>query len=166
MQVLVSDTSVLVDLEHGALLQAAFRLPFRFSVPDLLFQRELKDHGGVELLQLGLCVVELDGICVTRALSYRQRVQALTLPDSFALALAQANAWILVTGDGPLRKLAAAEAVECHGVLWMLDQMHLANVASPQDLHNGLKAIAAHPRCRLPAPEVKQRLTTYAVGSA
>ena len=43
MNVLVSDTSVLVDLERGALLEASFRLPFRFTVPDLLYERELKD---------------------------------------------------------------------------------------------------------------------------
>lgn len=36
MRVLVSDTSVLVDLERGSLLEASFRLPFQFAVPDLL----------------------------------------------------------------------------------------------------------------------------------
>ena len=37
MHVLVSDTSVLVELERGSLLEASFRLPFRFAVPDLRF---------------------------------------------------------------------------------------------------------------------------------
>ncbi len=46
MKVLVSDTSALVDLERGSLLDAAFRLPFEFVVPDLLYERELK---GLEL---------------------------------------------------------------------------------------------------------------------
>ena len=32
--VLVSDTSVLIDLERGSFLQPAFRLPFEFVVPD------------------------------------------------------------------------------------------------------------------------------------
>ena len=44
MRVLVSDTSVLVDLERGALLAASFRPPFRFTVPGLLYERETKDH--------------------------------------------------------------------------------------------------------------------------
>ena len=44
-QVLVSDTSVLIDLKRGSLLEASFRLAFRFVVPDLLYERELKNWG-------------------------------------------------------------------------------------------------------------------------
>ena len=54
MKVLVSDTSALVDLERGSLLDAAFRLPFEFVVPDLLYERELKGHGGERLLERGV----------------------------------------------------------------------------------------------------------------
>ena len=39
MKVLVSDTSALVDLERRSLLDAAFRLPFEFVVPDLPSRR-------------------------------------------------------------------------------------------------------------------------------
>ena len=70
MRVLVSDTSVLVDLERGSLLGATFRLPFRFAVPDLLYERELKNYGGEALIELGLAVEELDGDGVRRALAY------------------------------------------------------------------------------------------------
>ncbi len=59
--VLVSDTSVLIDLKRGSLLEASFRLPYRFIVPDLLYERELKNFEGDELLQLGLTVEELNG---------------------------------------------------------------------------------------------------------
>ena len=85
MHVLVSDTSVLVDLERGSLLEASFRLPFRFVVPDLLYERELKNYGGEELRRLGLVVEELDGDGVSRAIAYRRRAPALSLPDCFAL---------------------------------------------------------------------------------
>ena len=34
MKVLVSDTSILIDLERGSLLELCFRLPFQFAVPD------------------------------------------------------------------------------------------------------------------------------------
>ena len=42
MRVLVSDTSVLIDLERGGFLEAAFSLSWQFAVPDLLFERELR----------------------------------------------------------------------------------------------------------------------------
>ena len=35
------------------LVDATFRLPFAFTVPDLLYERELKDHGGPEFIRLG-----------------------------------------------------------------------------------------------------------------
>ena len=41
-------------------------------------------------------------------------------------------------GDGALRQLAADEAVECHGVLWLLDEMHDAAVVSIRQLYEGL----------------------------
>ncbi len=162
MWVLVSDTSVLVDLERGSLLEASFRLPFQLAVPDLLYERELKGYGGDELIRLGLIIEELDGDGITGALAYRRQVPALSVPDSFALALAQTREWVLLTGDGALRQLATDEGVECHGVLWVLDQIHRAAVATAQELHNGLTAISGHSRCRLPRPEIRRRLTLYA----
>ena len=82
MHVLVSDTSVLVDLERGSLLEASFRLPFRFVVPDLLYERELKNYSGEELIRLGLVIEELDGDGVSLALAYRQQAPALLYVDS------------------------------------------------------------------------------------
>ena len=66
MKVLVSDTSILIDLERGSLLETCFRLPFEFAVPDLLYERELKNHGGDNLLRLGLRIEDLD--------TYRRRL--------------------------------------------------------------------------------------------
>lgn len=162
MQVLVSDTSVLIDLERGSLLEASFRLPFQFAVPDLLYERELKNYGGEELIRLGLIIEELDGEGLTSALVYRQRAPALSVPDSFALALARTRTWTLLTNDSLLRQIATEEDVECHGVLWLFDELHGAAIATAQELHDGLTAISMHPRCRLPKQEIRRRLNLYA----
>ena len=162
MKVLVSDASVLIDLERGALLEASFRLPYEFAVPDLLYERELRNYGGETLLALGLRVEELDGDGVALALRYRRAHPPLSLADCFALTLARINSWILLSGDGGLRALAAAEGVECRGVLWLLDRMLEAETAKPGELLAGLRAIAAHPRCRLPMNEIRKRLRRYA----
>ena len=162
MRVLVADTSVLIDLERGSLLETAFRLPYEFAVPDLLYEQEIQDYNGAELLALGLRVEELDEHAVTAALEFWRRESALSLPDSFALALAQAKSWILLTGDGKLRALAHEEAVDCHGTLWIFDQMHAEEISIPQALHDGLHVIATHPRCRLPRAAINSRLRKYA----
>lgn len=166
MRVLVSDTSVLIDLERGMLLEAAFRLPYEFVVPDLLYKRELRDLNGYQLQKLGLRVADLDDHGVTKALLYRNKEPALSLADAFAIALAQANDWVLLTGDQALRRLAHEEQLSCHGVLWVFDQMHLLGTASTQALQEGLLNISAHPRCQLPALEVKEKIKIYSLNKS
>ena len=163
MKILVSDTSVLIDLDRGTLVEATFRLPFEFTVPDLLYEHELKEHGGPDFVRLGLRVEELDGDGVSLALGYRRERRSLSLPDSFALALAKTSAWMLLAGDRELRELAEEEEVQCHGVLWLLDQMFEHRIIDQDDLCAGLGKIAAHPRCRLPRSEIRKRLHTYSV---
>jgi predicted nucleic acid-binding protein len=161
MRVLVLDTSVIVDLERGGLLEAVFALSLELAVPDLLYRRELEEYRGNRLVELGLRVEELDEDGVKLALNYRQRASKLSLPDTFALALAKSAGFVLLTGDALLRELATAEKVECHGVLWVMDQMFSEGVVQPQHLHTGLSAIARHPRCRLPKDEIASRLALF-----
>lgn len=161
-RILVSDTSVLIDLERGTLIEAAFGLSCEFSVPDLLYDRELKDYNGPHLQGLGLIVEELDGAGVQLAQTYREQVPGLSLPDAFALSLAKKQGHVLLSGDKELRGLAGREKVECHGVLWVLDRMNHEGAATMQQLHDGLTAIADHPRCRLPRRAINSRLKHYA----
>jgi hypothetical protein len=161
MRILVSDTSVLIDLERGQLLEATFALDCEIAVPDLLFKRELRFQKGPELVRLGLRVESLDGDGVQRALSYQARIPALSLPDSFALALAKINSWTLLAGDGELRKLAVIEAVDYHGVLWVFDQLLAHRAGAAEMLHRSLTTIANHPRCRLPTRDIRERLQQY-----
>lgn len=67
MPILVSDTSVVIDLERAGLLEDIFLLPFEFCVPDLLFQRELAGELGDRLIQLGLRIEELTSAELRRA---------------------------------------------------------------------------------------------------
>jgi predicted nucleic acid-binding protein len=161
--ILVSDTSVLIDLERGNLLEAIFALPHEFAVPDVLYDHEMRGEWGEHLVRLGLRVAEVSEEGVGNALRYRQQRSSLSVPDSFALALAKERAWLLLTGDGQLRELAVGENVECHGVLWLLDIMAEAGIPGIQPLHDGLTALAAHPRCRLPRREITIRLERYRV---
>lgn len=161
MNVLLPDTSVLIDLERGAILETIFRLPFNYAVPSLLYRMELKDYGGNALMDLGLRLEELDVKEVMLAQTYSLRLRALSVPDSFALALAKSRSWILLSGDRKLVRLAKEEEVAVHGVIWLFDRMYDEGVADGTELFNSLRAIAAHPRCRLPKAEIEKRLQIY-----
>ena len=134
-RIVVSDSSVLIDIERGCLFDAAFALPFDFCVPDLLYRLELEPYGGNELVAKGLQVLELDGDGVAQAASYHQTERAISLPDAFALALARRTGSTLLTGDARLRQLAVTEKVACHGVLWLIDRVFEHRSATPTQLH-------------------------------
>lgn len=161
-KVLISDTSVLIDLERCGCGEAVFCLPcFRFAVPDLLYERELAAHAGPRFLTLGLQVVPLEPDELLCAVEYQERVKVISLPDAAALVLARTRGLTLLTGDGPLRALADAENVPFHGVLWALDLLEHHNIVSAAALFEGLCALKAHPRCRLPSGPVDERLDRW-----
>ena len=161
MTVLVSDTSVIIDLERGELLESVFRLTVDFAVPDLLFHRELAGPLGDRLLALGLRVEELSPGEVQGATVLRRADASLSLPDTFAFALAHGRQWTLLTGDAGLRRTAEAHALDVHGTLWVLDQLEAQAACSLQVLAAGLAKTSGHPRCRPPKAEVIARLNRY-----
>ena len=160
-RLLVSDTSVLIDLERGSLLQTTFKLPTPLAVPDVLYERELRTTNGELLVNLGLQVLKLDGASVTIAQTYMARMRALSVPDAFALALAKSGGHILVCADRALKELAQAESVECHGLFWILDQIVDSGLLTAGSVREALDTIASHPRSRLPKDIVATYLTKF-----
>lgn len=165
MDVLVSDTSVVIDLERALLIEHIFALPYRFVVPDALYEKELKGYGGERLLELGLQVRSLSGEQLTEAQRLRTLERRISIHDSYALSLAKAEAAILLAGDMAMRRLAEAEEVRCHGVLWVFDRLEEHRVVGTDVLHAGLTRVVAHPRCRLPQDSVSQRIRRYLSGA-
>lgn len=161
MIVLVSDTSILIDLERGGLLEAAFSCGMTLVVPDLLYDRELANENGPYLKSLGLGVVSLSPAEVALAQEVSQARKNLSLPDCFALSCATRPDHVLVTGDRVLKKEASNRLGVAFGLLWLLDHMHASGHVSPATLIDGLTRIAQHPRARLPADEVRKRLTNW-----
>lgn len=154
---------MIIDLERGGLLADLFRLPYEFAVPDLLFRQELSGDIGLQLIDLGLRIEELDPAELRRAVAVRHELATLSAPDTFAFAIAESREWPLLTGDGALRQYAIDSGVATHGVLWVCDRFEEHAVINNARLCEGLTAISVHPRCRLPAAEVRMRLNRYGV---
>jgi predicted nucleic acid-binding protein len=158
MPILVSDPSMLIDLERAALVEASCRLPQGLVVADLLYNRELAAHGGARWLNSGLAVAELSDIEVQIAQGARADVRQLSLADSFAFALARERRWPLLTGDNALRLYAVSRNLDVHGVLWVIDELRVHRVLSGKQLRVALETIAGHPRCQLPQADVARTL--------
>ena len=165
MKILVSDSSVLIELSKRQLLDRMFELHFQFAVPDLLFEEELIDLGRYsrqDLLGLGLQVEALDPDGVAAAMSYQSRRPALSLVDSFALALANLRGWELLTEDRGMRSFAQSEGIPHHDVLWIIDHMSTVGILSAAQVIVALEAMRDDPRCPVPNHELALRLRRLA----
>jgi predicted nucleic acid-binding protein len=159
---LICDTSIVIDLERGDVVEAAFRTSYELAVPDVLYRRELEPYNGALLRGLGLKVLTLESAGIGLAVAYRSGEPKISFTDSMALALAKATGSILLTGDGALRSLADNETVVCHGLLWLFDVFESQDTLDVGSLHSALTLIKNHPTCRLPRHEVEKRLAHYA----
>lgn len=122
MLLIISDASVLIDIEHGKLTSPMFSLSWHFAVPDVLFFEELADRHE-RLLQFGLIIKTMDGDSVSVAYKLRQQYAQTSVNDLLALTLAKQENCQLLTGDKALRKVAKKLNVNVHGTLWLVDQM-------------------------------------------
>jgi len=162
MIILVADSSVLIDLERGNLLPAVLGGPDTIAVPDFLYDVELRDYNGPELTAQGLQIIHLDAAEMTSAQElYNERRDRLSLPDCSAFVCSGRTDHQLLTGDRALREHAEAAGMTPHGVLWLLDRLHDTGSVAPNVLHDGLTAMAAHRRSRLPRNEVDARLRLW-----
>jgi len=122
VQLLISDANILIDLEEGELIERLFQLPFKFSIPDILFEEELDEQHSY-LLELGLELKELPGDSMLYGMELTQRYTNPSRNDCFALALAKQENCPLLTGDKALRSAAANEAIVVQGTLWVVEQL-------------------------------------------
>jgi predicted nucleic acid-binding protein len=164
VRVLVSDASILIDLAKCSLLEALFKLPFEFAVPDALYEDELIELGAIDrgqLKGLGLRVEHLDAEGMGQAVTYQAARPKLTLHDCLAVTLAKTNDWALLTGDRRMRVLADEEHLEVHGVLWVIDRLAEHRIVRKSTLAKALRGMLEDPRIWLPHAEINKRIALF-----
>ena len=122
LQLLISDSNILIDLIVVDQIENMFNLPFSFAVPDILFDQELKEqHSGLE--EMGLIIKSLSGESVAYSMTLAEMYPKPGRNDLFALALAKQESCPLITGDMDLRDAAHSEAVILYGTIWIVEQL-------------------------------------------
>lgn len=122
MQLLISDTNIIIDLDVCELLEQMFQLPFSFAVPDVLYLEELEEQHG-NLPGFGLQVLPLSSESINSAIELRAKYLDTGENDLFALTLAKQEECPLLTGDQALRIAAKEENVELKGTIWIIQQL-------------------------------------------
>lgn len=156
MQLLISDTNIIIDLDVCGLIQKMFDLPYIFAVPDVLYIEELEEKHG-ELPAYGLQIKALGAERVGYAAALQAKHLKTSPNDLFALALAKQEGCPLLTGDGALRDLAKTEQVEIRGTIWIVQQMLECGIIDGDHARNAFKTMKKGCR-RLPWKEVENML--------
>ena len=158
----VADANIIIDLYFGKVLLEFFGLPYRIVAPDLVVA-ELQQPNGVALTRFGLESVSLSGVQVAQIAQLRLRYPSCSAQDVSALILARDSSATLLTGDGPTRRAALAEVVDCRGILWVLDELLHWMITDAAQAADALKRMLDR-GARLPAAECDKRLKAW-VGS-
>jgi predicted nucleic acid-binding protein len=162
IDVIVNDTSCLIDLRKGGILTTALLLPFRFVVALPLVAAELNDFDETDWEDLcgrGLEIVDLDGAQVQCAMRLKSQFPGLSVYGCFSLAIVQTTPnSMLLTGDRLHRTSAVEVGVKVHGVLWVSDQIEQARLISFADLADALERLDADPLVFLPDDEITKRI--------
>ena len=162
MTALVSDASVLIELDRGGLIEDFLAMGVDPIVPWLV-----REEIGPDLARrFDRSGHATEASARAEAILAQEAFQAMggraSLSGCQVLSIAAAHSLILLIGDRALREHAAAKGVRCHGVLWVLDVMEERGGA-PARLRAALVAMKAHRRCRLPQQEVESRVRRWPV---
>ncbi len=155
----IVDANILIDLDHGNLLTAFFRLPFVIGAPVTVLDELHRPNISV-LLQMGLVRIDLTPGQLLDVMMLRSEDSRLSLGDSSAFITARDTGALLLTGDQHLRIRAEEAGLEVHGILWVLDQFEVAEIVPANVLHQGLTRIREH-NVRLPIDECEKRLKRW-----
>ena len=159
---LIVDSSCVIDLHKATLLLSMFELPNTIVMPQTLLDDELislTDDEKRELYDRGLQTRHLDAAGLVQAKRYFDHFPALTWNDCLALRMAEeTEAAVLVTGDSLLRRIATDNALEVHGVIWVLDELERLAVVEPSRLGVAIQTLLDDPLAFLPKQELRQRL--------
>ena len=166
MELLISDTCILIDLHNGELLEKIHELPYSLGIPDAIIygtfddEPELNRINAEQIIDAGFQVFSLDSDGLLEVFEIYNKYTKPSLTDIFGLVVAKRNNAILLTGDGSLRKSAAKENVEVKGTLWIMDEMIKHDILDKEYAAKSLNKILVE-GAYLPKSECQKRLKQW-----
>jgi len=152
--ILVTDTSIWIDLIKSGLLENFFNLPYTICTSVFIKEYETIELDWDELSIKGLHFLELSEEEIGILYDLKQAKRKLSLPDIASYLNALDVKGILLTGDQNLRSFAK-NYVEVHGFLWVIDMIVGKKLINPLIAIKIIKDLLEDPNVRLPLVECK-----------
>lgn len=125
--IVVSDTNVFIDLISIGLQEQFFQLPLEVHTTDMVVF-EVNRSGQSDIMKdlIDRCCMKVKTHTPEEMLPYFQLAHTkynLSAADFSVLTYSKKNNYVLLTGDGKLRKVALTEGVEVHGTIYIIAEM-------------------------------------------
>ena len=164
MEVVVTDTNILIDLFEADLLKFCKLMSLDFHTLDVVIEEVENDSQ-----RKAINVLIADGTLKVKSLSGRQMVTVMDKVEEYAgvcnlspedisvMVYAKENNYRLLTGDKTLRTKAIQENVTVSGVLFLTDNMVADVVVEPLIMANALEQMILANK-RLPHTLIRERI--------
>lgn len=144
MKIAVKDACLLIDLEAMGILDTWFLLGIETLTSDLIVEEVRGRHPGIlSYVRSGALCVESVPLFELIQMHARLEALGLSLADVSVFYLAQRRKAMLLTCDRALRQHAGRQHIECHGSIWVLDQLVSANLLAGSVAADKLEALMA-----------------------
>ena len=153
--IVLSDASILIDLECVGVIHL-LPLLCECEILEVVLEecRSPKQPDLVEkILNSGIKVISADMEILNKALQVKS--ETLSKPDKMIYVYASENSRIVLTGDRALREICENNSVQCHGLIWLMENFATHNLVNPVDICSWFSTFSRMGR-RLPVVEIKR----------
>lgn len=162
--VVVSDTNIFIDLYKIDLLDEFFSLAIHIHTTDfIIHELKVMDQKN-KILDYGkLFIKNFDMQEMIKLVSFQRKMQDKTnvsIQDCSVWIYAQDNGYILLTGDGKLRRTAIKEGTNVRGILYIFDKMVEEKLLTPQKACEKIQLLRQI-NGRLPSKEIEKRVCIW-----
>ena len=161
MRTLICDSSAWIELEKYDLLAKTVDTDLEIAVPDLLLSQKFVSIGCYNLQEPDDCpfrVCRLDPEGVAMSSRFRSTNPALSVLDSFAVAIAKQEDRCLLTVDKAVQTAARTSGVRHRNVLWLVDRLDCLCALSRSEMVYVFQAMLNEPRSTVSQGEIRSRL--------
>ena len=166
-RLVISDTNILLDLISVDMLEDFFSLPCDFSTTDFVIS-EIIQPAQIKAIEKYTKSKKLDIV----SFSFEEIIEITdihsnntnnaSITDCSVWYYAKTNNYILLTGDGKLRKSSLLEGVEVHGIIYVFDELVESGILQKTTAVERLKELwKSNPR--LPKEEIEKRINVWTV---
>lgn len=160
--IVITDANIFMHLIDAGLLDSFFQLELEFSTTREVFgeigeeQHQLSPYcGSGQLIVINSTEEEIELI------EEFECAAGLSFPDRTIIYHANANKWMVLTGEKLMRNECEAKGLAVHGILWVMDEMIGTGVISPLEMAVKLEELINFPDFRVPKTDCKSRIDNW-----